>query len=268
MSELILHDDANERKHEIADADGAPIAYKGQPVMTTERLAAAFGSDAKNILMNQARNPDHFTEGEHFFKLTGAALEDLRATVSGLQISPKARALILWTKHGAMHHAKILDSKEAWALYGQLVATYFAVQDGRLSIPEQPKKPVLIRPRASEVRATNLLLKTVLGALPNLGEESKQALISTISSSLLGVQLLPAPTVERSWTTTELALECGLSPQGLGRKLNEDGMKRPEFGTYRLSKSQHSDKQVEQFHWNERGRSAVLAVYGRIQGEA
>ena len=268
MSELTLHEVAVERKGESADADWTPIAYKGQTVITTERLAAEFGTEAIRIRQNLTRIPDRFCEGEHFFKVTGADLDNLRVALGDLQISPKARSLILWTERGAMHHAKILETPEAWQVYGRLVDTYFEVREGRLSIPEQPRKQTPIRPRASEVNAARLLLVTIFDALPNLGAESKQALIATTTASILGVPLLPAPAVERSWTTTELALECGMSPQGLGRKLNEDGMKRPEFGTYRLSKSQHSDKQVEQWHWNERGRNAVLAVYGRIQGEA
>ncbi len=96
--------------------DMTPISYKSVPVMTTERLAEAFGTDANNIKVNQSRNSDRFVEGIHFFKAMGKELENLRVTLGNSQISLKTRALTLWTERGALVHAKILETPEAWAM--------------------------------------------------------------------------------------------------------------------------------------------------------
>ena len=51
----------------------------------------------------------------------------------------------------------------------------------------------------------------------------------------------------------------------LGRLANQNNMKMPEFGEYRLSKSQHSDKQVEQWYWNEAGREGMRDIMVRAR---
>lgn len=108
-----------------------PVAYKGLRVMTTERLAKAFGAEPKHIQDNHANNRSRFVEGVHFFKVAGAELKALREQPDfvGLQISTMARHLILWPERGALNHAKILNTDEAWEVYERLVDTYFAVKE-------------------------------------------------------------------------------------------------------------------------------------------
>ena len=55
-----------------------PIAYKGLPVITTERLAQVYGCSAKNIRDNFSNNRERFIEGKHFFHLTNGDLKDFR----------------------------------------------------------------------------------------------------------------------------------------------------------------------------------------------
>ena len=110
-----------------------PFTYKGQTVITTERLAAAFGTGINNLQVNQSRNPERFEEGVHFFKIKGAELRAFKDSLTDSKIvDPRAPALILWTERGAMNHAKILETPEAWQVFGQLVDTYFAVKAGKL----------------------------------------------------------------------------------------------------------------------------------------
>ncbi|WP_413456954.1 hypothetical protein [Herbaspirillum huttiense] len=40
-------------------------------------------------------------KGKHFFKITGKELGNLRVTLGDLQISSKARSLLVWTERGA-----------------------------------------------------------------------------------------------------------------------------------------------------------------------
>lgn len=101
------------------------IEWVGNRVVTTETLADGYGCDEKSIRMNLSRNLDRFEEGKHYFLVTGAELKSLRATVSGSQISSKARSLTLWTEKGAARMSKIVDTDEAWSFFERLEDSYF-----------------------------------------------------------------------------------------------------------------------------------------------
>ncbi|HCP8669594.1 TPA: phage antirepressor Ant, partial [Escherichia coli] len=82
----------------------------------------------------------------HFFKVVGNDLKELRVALNysqnlrvtlsnsqnlqpslrGLQISPKARSLILWTERGAARHAKMLETDQAWDVFEKLEDCYFS----------------------------------------------------------------------------------------------------------------------------------------------
>lgn len=113
-----------------------PILHNQIPVITTELLAKLYGTDVDNIKKNYSRNANRFIEGKHFFKVAGDELKTLRVTLShsqnvqpslrGLQISPKARSLILWTERGAARHAKMLETDQAWDVFERLEDCYFS----------------------------------------------------------------------------------------------------------------------------------------------
>ncbi|EFO6898266.1 ORF6N domain-containing protein [Escherichia coli] len=117
----------------------SPITYNQIPVITTELLAQLYGAEVKNIQNNYARNAERFIEGKHFFKVAGDALKNLRVALNysqnlqpslrGLQISPKARSLILWTERGAARHAKMLETDQAWDVFEKLEDCYFRQKD-------------------------------------------------------------------------------------------------------------------------------------------
>ncbi|EIS4617680.1 ORF6N domain-containing protein [Escherichia coli] len=114
----------------------SPITHNQIPVITTELLAQLYGAEVKNIQNNYARNAERFIEGKHFFKVAGDALKNLRVVLNysqnlqpslrGLQISPKARSLILWTERGAARHAKMLETDQAWEVFEKLEDCYFS----------------------------------------------------------------------------------------------------------------------------------------------
>ncbi|HAO0304181.1 TPA: ORF6N domain-containing protein [Escherichia coli] len=117
----------------------SPITHNQIPVITTELLAHLYGAEVKNIQNNYARNAERFIEGKHFFKVAGDALKNLRVALNysqnlqpslrGLQISPKARSLILWTERGAARHAKMLETDQAWDVFEKLEDCYFRQKD-------------------------------------------------------------------------------------------------------------------------------------------
>lgn len=110
------------------------VSYKEARVCTTQQLAKFYGTEEVRIQQNHTRNADRFEEGKHFHKVTGQALDDLRLSFSELQISPKARSLILWTDRGAARHAKMLETDKAWDVFEQLEDNYFAMSRKRAAI--------------------------------------------------------------------------------------------------------------------------------------
>lgn len=127
----------------------SPITHNQIPVITTELLAQLYGTEPVRIRQNHHENKVRFVEGKHFFKVVGNDLKELRVALNysqnlrvtlsnsqnlqpslrGLQISPKARSLILWTERGAARHAKILETDQAWDVFEKLEDCYFSQKD-------------------------------------------------------------------------------------------------------------------------------------------
>ncbi|EHP9687035.1 ORF6N domain-containing protein, partial [Escherichia coli] len=113
----------------VAARDLQIIEYRGQRVVTTEQLAAGYGTTPHSITKNHRNNVSRFISGKHYYKISGNELADLRVTFGDLQISPKTRSLILWTERGAANHAKMLETDQAWSYHEDLVEFYFTQRE-------------------------------------------------------------------------------------------------------------------------------------------
>ena len=121
----------------IAPENLPDLFYKDNPVITTENLAAVYGTGVNNIKKNYNRNKKKFEEGKHFFKLTGIELKEFRSVISEANLrvtnchpqiqdtSQKSRSLVLWTDRGAARHSKMLNTDKAWDVWEQLEDNYF-----------------------------------------------------------------------------------------------------------------------------------------------
>lgn len=106
------------------------IEYRGQRVVTTEQLAAGYGTDVNNITVNYHRNQDRFAEGKHYFDVQGEELREMKNWVSlSNAVGKRARSLRLWTERGAANHAKMLETDQAWGYHEDLVEFYFTQRD-------------------------------------------------------------------------------------------------------------------------------------------
>lgn len=97
--------------------------FKNIRVLTTQQIAEAYGTDGKVISYNFNNNKDRYKEGKHFILLAGDELRTFREIHEN--IPSKTPKLYLWTEKGAFLHAKSLNTDEAWAVYENLVDTYF-----------------------------------------------------------------------------------------------------------------------------------------------
>ena len=106
------------------------LAYKGVPVVTTETLALAYEVDAVSIRKNFSCNKERFTEGKHFYSISGNELREFKNCVTesnSVGIGKRTSNLTLWTERGAARHAKMLNSDKAWDMFELLEETFFRV---------------------------------------------------------------------------------------------------------------------------------------------
>lgn len=107
--------------------------------------------------------------------------------------------------------------------------------------------------KAIDMQITNA--KAIYELLPHLGESSRQVIAASLVNPVAGSEIIPLPRIEQKfYTTTEVAKELETTATMLGRLANQHDLRTPDNGEYRLSKSLYSDKQVEQWFWNDQGR--------------
>lgn len=132
-----------------------PLSYQGVPVLTTEMLAQAYEVEPYQIRQNFRNNRERFIEGKHFFIITSGELKEFRLQVESFysQISPKVRALTLWTERGAARNAKMLDSDRAWDVFELLEETFFrVVRPDQVPTPDDFTGTLSITPSTTEDR--------------------------------------------------------------------------------------------------------------------
>ncbi|WP_166513565.1 ORF6N domain-containing protein [Kluyvera intermedia] len=114
----------------VAARDLQIIEYRGQRVVTTEQLAAGYGTDEVNIRNNLSRNLERFEDGKHYFLLTGSELREFKNLVTmSYLVNKHTSQLILWTERGAARMSKVVDTDQAWGYHDDLVEFYFTQRD-------------------------------------------------------------------------------------------------------------------------------------------
>lgn len=141
------------------------LIYRGIPVITTESLAQAYEVEAKQIRQNFANNSERFTEGKHFYFLSGNNLKEFKNYVENfdlVHLDKRARHFTLWTERGAARHAKMLNSDRAWDVFELLEETFF-----RVARPEPVPVPSPISKRTDpERKALTAIINTWVGMAP------------------------------------------------------------------------------------------------------
>ncbi|GAA6728709.1 ORF6N domain-containing protein [Escherichia coli] len=112
-------------KQKIVNPENLPvIEWQGVRVVTTETLAAGYGTTPIRIQQNYIRNEDRFVEGKHFFKISGDELKSFRLSFSE-SVNKHTTSLVLWTERGAARMSKIVDTDEAWSFFEKMEQAYF-----------------------------------------------------------------------------------------------------------------------------------------------
>ena len=220
------------------------VETNNQRVLTTAQIAEQYGTTADRISKNFSANKVRYTEGKHYYCLTG---DDLKAFKDDFLNSE------LWTEKGALLHAKSLNTDQAWQAYEVLVDTYFSVRElGQL--PQRPDrtKALEVKEMNARVRMSNQFLK-LANSESTLSKDYKSILIAKAAEVLAGEAILPMPKSEQKmYTATEIGKMLGVSAQKIGRLSSQNGMKTEEYGEFYKDKSPYSCKEVDAFRYNEK----------------
>lgn len=228
----------------IAGVHSTRITYHGRVICLTQQLAQIYACTDRNITDNYQRNTDHFEEGKHFIKLEGCALQEFRDLCpanSGVQISPMARSLFLWTERGAARHAKMLTTDRAWDMFEQMEEAYFR-QAGQ-SAPALPNfaDPVAAARAWADVK------------------ECEQKAVAQLALAAPKVEFFDK-VVERStlMNASQIGQKLGMSAIKLNKRLDELGVYSLNVKRARVFKQWVIDKGYGELKQTELGFSQPL----------
>ena len=165
--------------------------------------------------------------------------------------------------HNRLEYFVTLDTAKHLAMMeknekGKEIRRYFIECEKKLREAAKPQPTRIIG-------ATEDKLNTIILALQHtsLSDVAKETYIITSAETLTGVYLGYRPQIERTtYSAKEVGDMLGISANRVGRIANAHGLKTEEYGLYYLSKSQHSDKQVEHFRYFESAINKFKAILG------
>lgn len=225
------------------------ISYKDKPVVTTEMLAALYGTEPERIRKNFQRNFDRFESGKHFAKLEGQELRDFKDSVSlghSVELTPKSKAVTVWFERGAARHAKMLGTDQAWDVWEKLEDFYFDKKP-----KQQPGQPPLLETlRFAKELATEIGLEgnqIVFSAAHYVKSETGIDVLEK-----LGATHLLSNSQEQELTPTELGeLIGGYNPRQINAALENAGL---QTSWYSVKKKDGKEKKIKNWIPTEEGK--------------
>lgn len=156
---------------------------------------------------------------------------------------------------------KILEDDTAWDMYELLVNEYFQMKEvlpiKQIISNEFQRLGAEAMHINAKTRQAKMLKEVALNFQDRLSNESVHLLIGGITEIIMGKPLLSMPSIEKTYSATEIGLEIGVTSNRIGITANANNLKTNQYGITVLDKSPHSTKQVPTFRYNERGREKL-----------
>ena len=168
--------------------------------------------------------------------------------------------IYLLSERGYAKLLKILDDDKAWDIYDQLVDNYFnmrvAIKNNEPSLVQQRRLQIMEDNAAT--RKASIMYKI---AMATESDSSRQSLLARAGKELTGEMTIPVMK-QKEYSATEIGKQLGISANKVGRIANKLGIKaeqpgQNEYGRWANSKSQHSDKEVPQWLYSEKGLQVI-----------
>lgn len=239
------------------------IEHNNQRVLLTVQLAESFGTTPQIITNNFNRNKERYTEGKHYFGLSGQEKRNFLNQHQNDLGSKNAAVLYLWTEKGAWMHAKSLNTDQAWDAYEMLVDDYYRVKEQGLMVPRSFPEALRL---AAELAEKNESL-----ALQNA---QKEQIIQELKPKATYYDLVLQ--TKSVLAISKIAKDYGMSATAMNRLLHELGIqykqgdcwllyqKHADKG-YTQSKTQVIDEERSKLHtyWTQKGRLFIYELLKR-----
>lgn len=158
----------------------SPIENEGKRVLTTAQLAEAYETDKRVISNNFNRNADRYTEGKHFYRLTGEELKEFKTNHQIDESLIRINALYLWTEKGALLHAKSLNTDKAWEVYDYLVESYFTKKTDYSGLSPQLQYLITLEQKTKELEQKQAELEK------KLDSDREETILATFEFGRIG----------------------------------------------------------------------------------
>lgn len=257
------------------------VETNNQRVLTTTQIAERYETNTDAIQRNFQRNKGRYTEGKHYYCLTGVELKEFKDWATSCRavnpdgselIDKRAAVLYLWTKKGALMLAKSLNTDKAWEAYEILVDTYFSVHELPQRDSYMIEDPVLRAQRwIEEQKEKQQLLTTVAVQNQQIAELQPKA-------SYYDVVLNCKDLI----SIGKIAKDYGWSAQKLNEYLHQHGVQYKQGKTWLLyqkyagmgytstkTHTYHGDDGMEHAaephtYWTQKGR---LFIYDLLKSD-
>ena len=257
------------------------VETNNQRVLTTTQIAERYETNTDAIQRNFQRNKGRYTEGKHYYCLTGVELKEFKDWATSCRavnpdgselIDKRAAVLYLWTKKGALMLAKSLNTDKAWEAYEILVDTYFSVHELSQRDSYMIEDPVLRAQRWIEEQKEKQQLLT------NVTVQNQQIAELQPKASYYDVVLNCKDLI----SIGKIAKDYGWSAQKLNEYLHQHGVQYKQGKTWLLyqkyagmgytstkTHTYHGDDGMEHAaephtYWTQKGR---LFIYDLLKSD-
>ena len=154
---------------------------------------------------------------------------------------------------------------------GEQAREYFLKVEQRLKQTVSQKRIVDDETKAKLMRAHAMELNAQTRAFNSLMKSIDKKHLSPIAVEVFGLKALEStfgvnvnrylPETEKTYNATEVGKMLGITANRVGRIANEHNLKTAEYGVFKLDKSKSSDKEMENFFYNQKGIEKIRQIY-------
>ena len=154
---------------------------------------------------------------------------------------------------------------------GEQAREYFLKVEQRLKqtvIKDDEKQTKL---ELQKMRAEAMKLNAQTRAFNSLMKSVDKKHLSPIAVEVFGLKALEntfgvnvnryLPKAEKTYNATEVGKMLGITANRVGRIANTHKLKTAEYGVFKLDKSKSSDKEMENFFYNQKGIEKIRQIY-------
>lgn len=227
----------------------------GDIFMTIDQLSRALEYSGRDAIEKMVKRNKYLTDKE--FSVT-----DKLSATDGKQYETR-----IFTEDGIYEVTMLSKQPKAreFRAFVRKVLKSLRKNEVVLAKPQSEHDKLLIQ----KMRAEAMLLNARTRQAKLILDMQKNKTLSPVAVELLNINALEVlsdqtiehrPTIEKTYTASEIAEELGISANKVGKIANAHGLKTDEYGIRVLDKSPYSNKQVSSFRYNEKGKKRITEI--------